>query len=415
MRKIFLLAYLVCALPLLAQAQFNSGSTGANGALDLSTCPDISCFVQLPESGVLNYTTVNIPANRFLLFRRNSRNTPVVILAQSNINIAGIITVAGNDYNNGGGNTTPGPGGFYGGQPGQTGFGPSGGQVNCANRNGRWVGPLSLVPITGGSGSAGISCIVFDYGYGLGGGGAIVIASSTSITTLPSSTIKADGGAIYGSGSGGAIRLVANSLNVGGVLSAAGGNNGVIRLEATNLSFTGSSNPAAILAPINPTIVLSAMPQLTIQSIGGSVVPSYSGSRFDTVDLLLPNQLTDPVSVVVRGNNIPVGTEVRVGFVSGSSNGTSTPCNLVGTDANSQCTATISNLTRTGVTYLLATATFAPPAPLAKNNPKGKDQIAQIRLELVLGKQPKYVFLRSDNSAIDAAKVPKEFLQYFGM
>ena len=63
MRKVFLLAFLVCALPLLAQAQFNSGSTGADGALDLSTmtCPNNTCEVQLPESGVLNYTTVNIP------------------------------------------------------------------------------------------------------------------------------------------------------------------------------------------------------------------------------------------------------------------------------------------------------------------------------------------------------------------
>ena len=144
-------------------------------------------------------------------------------------------------------------------------------------------------------------------------------------------------------------------------------------------------------------------------------VPSYAGSRFDTVDLLLPNSIPDPVNVVVQAVNIPSGTQVQVGFVSGSPSGTSTACTLSSGPGPLSCTATISNLNRTGVTYLLATATFAPPALLAKDNPKGKDQIAQIRLETVLGKQPKYVFLRGDKSVIETAKVPKEFLQYFGM
>lgn len=232
-----------------------------------------------------------------------------------------------------------------------------------------------------------------------------------------------NGGA--GGGSGGVVRLMANSLNIAGNIVARGaglfdfnGFHGVIRLEAPNItqiSFTGVAVPPAVLSTISSGIVPTALPSLTIFSVGGSPVPTYSGSRFDTIDLLLPNQLADPINVVVRGNNIPVGTEVRVGFVSGSQNGTSAPCNLAGTEASSQCTATISNLNRTGVTYLLATATFTPPAPLAKNNPKGKDQIAKIRLESVLGAKPKYVFLRGDNSVIEAAKVPKEFLQYFGM
>lgn len=196
--------------------------------------------------------------------------------------------------------------------------------------------------------------------------------------------------------------------------------NGTIRLEALlgQLTFFGTAVPAPTLAPFNqntPPILITNFPQLTIQSVGGYAVPSYSGSRFDTVDLLLPNQIPDPVNVVVSANNIPVGTQVQVGFVSGSPSGTSTPCNLAGTLASSSCTATISSLNRTGVTYLLATAIFTPPAPLAAFNPKGADQIAKIRLESVLGKQPKYVFLRGDGSVIETKKVPKEFLQYFGM
>lgn len=414
MRKVLLIAFLVCALSVVADAQFNSGSTGADGALDLSTmtCPNNICEVQLPESGILNYTTVNIPQGKALRFRVNTRNTSVTMLAQGTVTISGEINVSP-IYQRFGGNCggpfiALGPGGFRGSGVG-SGFGPGGGTPS--QPNGRWVGPLSLVPLVGGSGP---------YGGGYGGG-AIVIASSLSITMSGSigAVGEADNYCNGPYGSGGAIRLVANSANISGSFNACGFgvgiNCGVVRIEATQRSFTGTSQPAAVLSTINPTIIPTVQPSLTIASIGGHTVPSYSGTRLDTVDLLLPNQIPDPVNVVVSANNIPVGTEVRVGFVSGSSSGTSTPCNLTGTFASSQCTATISNLNRTGVTYLLATATFTPPAQLAQYHPKGANQIAKIRLESVLGKQPKYVFLRSDKSVIETAKVPKEFLQYFGM
>ncbi len=425
MKKVLPTAFLVCALAVVVNAQFNSGSTGADGTLDLSTmtCPSNICEVQLPESGILNYTTVNIPALKNLRFNRNSRNTPVTILAQGSVTINGAIDVRNGAYvpcNQPGGRCFDyrlgGPGGFAGAETGN-GFGPGGGIVGGI-LYGRWVGPLSLFPIIGGSGGAKTCCPV------TGGAGAVVIASSASITG--SGEVNASQSVVNCNaveyGSAGAIRLVANNINYTGNLQAIGNpcgthnnSNGVIRLEANNLIFNGTSTPAPVLSPINPNIVSSAQSLLTIYSVGGYIVPSYGGTRFDTVDLLLPNQIPDPVSVAVNANNIPVGTQVNVGFVSGSPNGTSTPCTLAGTLASSSCTATISSLNRTGVTYLLATAAFAPPAPLAQYNAKGKDQVATVRLEMILGKPPKYVFLRSDNSTIDAAKVPKEFLQYFGM
>ena len=70
---------------------FNSGSTGADGVLDL-TAGDRQ--VQLPESGVLNYTTINIPAQRTLTFKSNLANTPVTMLAQGNVTIAGTVDVS---------------------------------------------------------------------------------------------------------------------------------------------------------------------------------------------------------------------------------------------------------------------------------------------------------------------------------
>jgi hypothetical protein len=190
-----------------------------------------------------------------------------------------------------------------------------------------------------------------------------------------------------------------------------------VRLEAPSgsLTFTGSSNPAAVLSSINPVVVSNTPPQLTIVSIGGHAVPSYAGSRFDTVDLLLPNQLTDPINVVVQANNIPLGTQVNVRAVNGSPQATYTPGTLSGTFASSTATATMSNLNRTGVTYLLATATFDPPSQSMQFNQKGANQVSKVRVEATPGAKPKYVFLRSNGSVIETVKLSPQFLQQFGM
>jgi len=402
-----------------ASAQFNSGSTGADGALDLSSCSVYStCLIQLPESGILNYTTINVPPQRTVVFKRNSRNTPVTLLAQGNVTIRGRIEVSANTT--GHATTIGGPGGFNGGGALQAGFGPGGGTItsNSDSPHGRWVGPLSLVPIVGGSGAA---------DQGGGGGGAITIASSGTIVIESVDGIAgiwADGTVGIGlpgrCGSGGAIRLVANAINIpNGTLQATScgpSPTGVIRLEGSQIDFRGFGSPAPVLAPVNPTVTLSNPPLLTIVSIGGFSVPSYAGSRFDTVDLLLPNQLVDPINVVIQAANIPSGTQVRVGFAnSGSPNGISTPCNLSGGPGPLQCTATISNLNRTAVTYLLATATFAPSGSLAKFNPKGPDNVAEVRLQARLGARHTYSFFRANGSIIEYSRLPKEFLQEFGL
>lgn len=418
MRRLLVLIGFILVASLSARAQtFNSGSTGADGALNLATmsCPVAICTVQLPESGVLNYTTVNIPAGLNLVFSRNSRNTPVYMLAQGNVTIAGVIDVSNPASYNSPGQACriPGPGGFYGGQPGgQPGFGPGGGTASSPNA--RWIGPLSLVPIIGGSG-----------GYsGNGGGGGIVIASSTSIN-VAGGQILANSNCFSGSGgAGGAVRLVANSISVAGSLSAYGANGGfiqptsfgVIRVEAPAgaLTFTGSSNPPAVLSPINPAVVSSTPPSLTIVSVGGFPVPSYAGQRFDTVDLLLPNQLTDPITVLVQGNNIPVGTSVSIGIVNGSPGATTTTSSLQGTFATSTASPTISNLNRVAVTYLLASATFEPPPGSAPSNQKGANHVDKVRLEALIGAKLKYIFLRKDGTVISPDKLRPEFLAQFG-
>src|SRR5688572_6034429 len=91
---LFIAYFFTLFLPINGQS-FSSGSTGADGALNLSTsiCPGGPCEVQLPESGILNYTTVNIPSGVTLRFKPNFRNTPAILLVQGNVTIGGVIDV----------------------------------------------------------------------------------------------------------------------------------------------------------------------------------------------------------------------------------------------------------------------------------------------------------------------------------
>ncbi len=431
--KTFLISCSILAIAVGVNAQFNSGSTGADGALDLSTmtCPGNICEIQLPESGVLNYTSINVPSGKGLKFKRNSRNTSVIVLSQGNVSIAGSISLNAEGR-------TPGNGGFYGGDGNQLGMGPGGGTPT--NIEGRWVGPLNLSPAVGGSGGFGAICVNNNYCQGGGGGGAITVASSATIEIFGSISyrnISVDGsiGDTWNGrgtkGSGGSIRLVANTINIPGsgfgssVLSACGWQGspspcGVIRLEALEgqLNLGAITSPAAVLVPFQagspPHVITTNLPQLRITSVGGRAVPSYAGTRFDTIDLLLSNQIPDPLNVGIGANNIPTGTEVSVGIISGSANGSSVPCDLIGSFASSSCVATISNLNRSGVTYLLATATFTPPALLAQHNPKGKNYVANVRVEAIIGQLSKYVFLDYQGRAIEKVKLSKQFLDYFG-
>ena len=88
-RFIFPLVVIIClaGIPKPAQAQnnFSSGSTGADGAFS----PIAHQTVQVPDSGVFNYTTVSIPAGVTITYARNARNTPVTILATGQLAFSG--------------------------------------------------------------------------------------------------------------------------------------------------------------------------------------------------------------------------------------------------------------------------------------------------------------------------------------
>lgn len=276
------IASLIALMPALALA-FNSGSTGADGAFN----PTVSQQITLPDSGVFNYTSVNIPAGVTISYKRNAANTPVVILATGDVNIAGILWISASaspDVGAGGnGNVGDdglpgygGPGGYNGGQGGTpaastahrnggNGLGPGGGghgnyaatiwntlsartgggggfsanpgtdtSTNaCAGVGGASYGSSALLPLIGGSGGGGgAGGSAFTGSGGGGGGGAVLIAASGTINV--SGNIYADGGAAGtsagdgrgapgGGGAGGAVRLVATTVAGNGGIFARGG------------------------------------------------------------------------------------------------------------------------------------------------------------------------------------------------
>lgn len=283
---VFALATLAAAS---AQAAVNSGSTGADGALN----PAVNTEIQVPESGILNYTTVNIPAGVTVKFKRNTANTPVYILATGDVTIAGSIDIRGADakatgtYGDGvlGDDGIPGvggPGGYDGGRGGRddaslrpeivrggSGLGPGGGpggveggdgcnslgyyhyigvgggystnayqaygyNYNCTGSSasnitayGKSYGSALLQPLIGGSGGGGgRGGTNYAGSGGGGGGGAILVASSTRITIT--GTIDAtggDGGGVAGTGAGG---------------QGVGGSGGAIRLVAGTIAGNGN-------------------------------------------------------------------------------------------------------------------------------------------------------------------------------
>lgn len=222
----------------LGQAPFTSGSTGADGALNVTA----NLTLDLPPDGIFHFTTITVASGATLRFNRNALNTPVYLLAAGDVVINGTIDVSG-EHRTGSAPGKGGPGGFDGGFrafqgfPSGDGFGPGGGKfvgpnVDLIGQGGVYSTSISfntniygntlLSPLIGGSGGA-ANINGSDVVSGAGGGGAIMIASSSRITL--SGKISGRGGDNFsgGGGSGGAIRLVAPVVDGSGSLDVIGG------------------------------------------------------------------------------------------------------------------------------------------------------------------------------------------------
>jgi len=263
-------------------AAFDSGSTGSDGVLNLT----VNTEIQLPESGVLNYTSINVPAGVTLKFKKNTANTPVYLLASGDVTIAGTIDISGEDaratgtYGDGvlGDDGIPGdggPGGYAGGRGGRedaqqrpaiirggAGLGPGGGGGGVEGANGcsaqgyykymgvggghvsatsrymscstyppaavgKSYGSVLIQPMAGGSGGGGgLGGNSFPGSGGGGGGGAILIAASGTLRVTGNINARGgDGGGISGTGVGS---------------QGAGGSGGAIRLVGSRVEGGGT-------------------------------------------------------------------------------------------------------------------------------------------------------------------------------
>jgi hypothetical protein len=395
------LSLFCAAVTLQAQNNFSSGSTGADGAFS----PTVSASVAVPESGVFNYTTVNIPIGVTITFTRSSTNKPLTILASGDVVIAGTINIDGKPGNNNGLGGLGGPGGFNGGSGGYgfdqsfsgvPGDGPSGGggglggaTVTGTNigdgggggyglagsnggggTNGGIGGPrfgaVTILPLIGGSGGGGGAAAANTRGGpGGGGGGAILIASSGTITL--NGTIFSRGGVALGcctffagggGGAGGAIRLISNTFTGSGTMNVSGGGGaggnfhtggsggqGYVRVEAFDKNnFTGSTTPTNIISFSLPhPITPPNAPSLRIASVGGVNAPATPlGSLQGVPDIIVPSSQPNPVTVALEGANLPVGTVVQVTVTPSTGNRTTVQSSaLAGTEAASTASASI--------------------------------------------------------------------------
>ena len=319
-------AILVAVRSLDAQT-FSSGSTGADGALNITT----DTTLPMPANGVFNFTTINVAGGATLRFSKNSLNTPVYLLATGNVSIVGSIDISGSNAN-GGAAGVGGPGGFDGGTGGfgigastngGDGLGPGGGPAGtyydygrsgvfsmAYQGNTRIYGNALLSPLIGGSGGGGASG---NPGYGGGGGGgAILIASSTTITIAGS--ISANGGSGPGSyasfGSAGAIRLVAPVVGGSGSLYAQSSTPGRIRIDCTDrtsyrqLSYNGVASRGSQMF-----VFPAVQPRLSVIEAAGQTIAE--GTQ-NSVEVDLPAGSSQNRTVKVRARDFTGTVPIRV-------------------------------------------------------------------------------------------------------
>jgi hypothetical protein len=370
------LAFAFCSISPIYSQTFSSGSTGSDGALNLTT-PGVINFEPksfnppLDPSGdnVFNFTTIHIASGVVLELSGRRFTTPIYFLATGAVTIDGGINLNGENGKPGTNLAServpaaPGAGGYPGGiggtfnspTPATAGSGPGGGRAGITGQssggNGVFVGSSYLIPLVGGSGGGGFGndgSQCGQYGDGGGaGGGAIVIASSVSITfsrTVATDAILANGGTSGGCrgglGSGGAIRIVAPVISgVTQLQTGQVGNSGLTRREAFQDTYSGGVSGALIQSlPFNViTPVTQGAPGLQVSSINGVPINANPFSFPDTTI-----NTASPVTVNVTAQYIPVGTVPQILIYSELGPDQTVPCSaLQGTLQQSTCTASI--------------------------------------------------------------------------
>lgn len=301
---------------------------------------------------VFRYSSVNIRSGKTVTFLNHPSGAPVVWLVSGSVTIAGTVSLNGTSSNTNGAPTTPGPGGFRGGQsyiattPGGGGFGPGGGFYHNGSVHGSGgsygaagtipggapaptYGNAGVFPLLGGSGGSAADSTGGHSGGA--GGGAILIAAASSVTV--SGSLTANGGnpnsnSWNGGGSGGAIRLIADTLTVppGAYVKANGGStnnaypggDGRIRFEMNHSTISGAVSPGPSQG--SPVSQVWLWPDLTVPRIGtimvaDQIVPPDPRARFDVPSQDLTFNTTAPLIVTISAHNIPLDWNMKVRVV----------------------------------------------------------------------------------------------------
>jgi hypothetical protein len=460
MKKLIFLSVLMSLILLIggnSYAVFNSGSTGADGAFNPPsqvppgtvvngnnvTVPIPEPSLSVSDCGVYNFTTVNIPSGVTVTFTKNSKNTPVCILATGDVTISGTIDVSGQNastsqpgsggpggYNGGyaGGRGLPagnglGPGGGGGGTSSCSygaggGFGTTGANYNNCALSGATYGNASLIPLIGGSGGGGQG-YTGNNQHGAGGGGAILIASSGNINTNVTGYVAANGGGGFdssGCGSGGGIKLMANAISGNGTIAAKGGaigaspgGKGRIRLEAyTNSLVAGTDPPYSlnIYSATNPpgSVFLSHEPILRIDKIGGVTPATHTGS-YAQPDIFLPSTTTNPVTVNLSAAYIPSGSTVTVSVIPQYGSTSSVDSTLTGVLEATTATASVT-LSTTYSNVIMAQAKYTIQQAMYYENEK----IDKVRVVATTGKESETIYITASGK-----EIPSKVLKLAGL
>ena len=292
------------------------------------------------ESGIWQFTSINVPSGVSVRFHSNASNTPVVWLASEAVVIDGDLNLDGSD---GTANSVdsegamPGPGGFRGGIgggaqaetgsfTGQPGLGPGGGAPGMV-RNGSAAhgqfegvyGNLLIDPLIGGSGGGGGGGDESRLGSSGGaGGGALFVASSRDLLLNGSIFSRGGGSATNngdgGHGSGGAVVLVADRLLGSGSIDVTSelGGAGRVRLEGFERPLASGSVTTPIVGPPFAARNIQNQPELIITRVAGLEIPDSPLGDFKTPDVSLSSE--GAVNVLVSARNVPdgVGVQLRI-------------------------------------------------------------------------------------------------------
>lgn len=205
---------------------------------------------------------------------------------------------------------------------------------------GATYGANSMLPLVGGSGGGGGNGGPNGWGLpgagGGGGGGALMLVAAGSVSLT--GTINArggnggqinngdcrdansgsqfsDSGGAGGAGAGGAVRILTPVFSGGGVINVGGGiggcrpGNAASSQDQWNAGGNGGVGRSSVEIVAGGTFSLSAIPTLTITSIGGVAVPP---NPLGAGDVTLPGELPNPADITISASGIPVGTVVKL-------------------------------------------------------------------------------------------------------